>query len=282
MIRIFQIAVLSCAAVLLISCNASEKNKPVWQQVKIGDLAPSDRGKRPAGRLLKTINFSIHIFEIPAENISILDEVWPLPSGCEFAENQKSASLYRKPLRFNDSDAFSANSFLIGFGRLEMWDKIADLLRSADAKRVETVSLLLPDGQANDLTVAGLDNEQMIFYASAGGSTEAVSIGPGKLLLRIKAEKIPGSRGVCDVDIQPAFSPPTKSPIAQLAAREKLSEFVFTSAGFELKMSPGDFVFLGPEKYISRRVTLAGLFFSRPEPRPVVRTYLIICTRIID
>jgi hypothetical protein len=282
MIRIFQIAVLSCAVTLLTGCNVPEKDKLIWQQVKIGDLAPPADGERPAGRLLKTINFRVCIFEIPAENISILDDVWPVPHGSDSAKNQKSASLYTKPLRFNDSDAFGANSFLIGFGRLETWDKIADLLRSADAKRVETVSLLLLDGQANDLTIAGLDNEQMIFYASAGGSMEAVGIGPGKLFLRIKAEKTPGSRGVCNVDIQPVFSPPARSPIAQLAAREKSREFVFTSAGFKLKMSPGDFVFLGPGKYISRRITLASLFFSRPEPRPVVRTYLIICTRIID
>jgi hypothetical protein len=282
MIRVFQIAVLSCAVTSLIGCNVPEKDKPIWQQVKIGDLAPSANGKRPTGRLLKTINFSIYIFEIPAGNISILDDVWPMPHASDFPENRKIVYLYTKPLRFNDSDAFGANSFLIGFGQLEMWDKIADLLRSADAKKVETVSLLLPDGQANDLTITGLGKEQMFFYASAGGSMEGVSIGPGKLALRIKAEKIPGSRGICNVDIQPVFSPPAKSPIPQLAAREKSHEFVFTSAGFKLKMSPGDFVFLGPGKYIGQQITLGGLFFSRPKPRPVIRTYLIICTRIID
>jgi hypothetical protein len=282
MIRVFQIAVFSCAVTSLIGCNVPEKDKPIWQQVKFGDLAPSANDKRSAGQLLKTINFSIYLFEIPAGNIGILDDVWPMPHGSDFPENRKMGYLYRKPLRFNDSDAFGANSFLIGFGQLEMWDKIADLLRSADAKKIETVSLLLLDGQANDLTITALDNEQMIFYASAGGAMEAVGIGPGKLLLRIKAEKIPGSRGICNVDIQPVFSSPAKSSIPQLAARKKSHEFVFTSAGFKLKMSPGDFVFLGPEKYVSHQVTLGSLFFSKPKPRPVVRTYLIICTRIID
>jgi hypothetical protein len=260
--------VFSCAVVLLTGCNAPEKDEPIWQQVKIGDLAPSDNGKRPAGRLLKTTNFNIYTFEIPAENIDTLDDVWQM--------------LYTKPLRFNDYDAFKANSFLVGFGQVQMWDKIANLLHTADGKKVQTASLLLPDGQANDLTIARLDNELTIFYISSAGSMEGAAVGPGKLALRIKAEKIPGSRGVRDVDIKPAFSPLIKSLISQPGARKKPGELLFTSAGFKLKMSPRDFIFLGPEKYISPQATLDSLFFTRHKPKPVVRTYLIVCTRIID
>ena len=268
MIRVFQIAVLSFALALLTGCNAPEKDEAIWEQVKIGDLAPSADARRPGGRLLKPINFDVYTFEIPAENISALDNVWPM--------------LYTKPLRFNDYDAFKANSFSVGFGQVQMWDKIADLLRDADGKKVKTVSLLLTDGQANDLTIAGLDNEQTLFYISTAGSMEGVTIGPGKIALRIKAEKIPGSRGVCDVDTKPVFSPLIRSPIPQSAARKKSGEFLFTSAGFKSRMSPGDFLFLGPGKYTSHQVTLAGLFFSRAKPVPVVRTYLLICTRIVD
>jgi len=84
------------------------------------------------------------------------------------------------------------------------------------------------------------------------------------------------------VDVQPVFSLPVRSSIPQLAAREKSGEFLFTSAGFKLKMSPGDFVILGPQKYISHQITLGGLSFSRPEPKPVVRVFLFVCTGIID
>ena len=270
MIRVFQIVVFGCAAILLTGCNAPEKDKDeaIWEQVKIGDLAPSPNAKRPSSQLLKTINFKVYIFEIPAENISTLDDIW--------------ATLYTEPLRFNNSDAFKANSFLVGFGQVQMWDKIADLLRTAGGEKIETVSLLLPDGQANDLTIARLHNEQTIFHISTAGSMEGVTIGPGKLALRIKAEKIPGSRGVCNVVMLPVFSPPIKRAFSQSATREKSAEFPFTPAGFKLKMSPGDFVFLGPGKYISHQITLGSLFFSRPKPKPVVRTYLIVCTRIID
>ncbi len=268
MIRVFQIAVLSCGGLVLMGCNAPEKRDALWQDVKITDIAPSRSGEEPGGQLLRTIDFGVHIFEIPGENISALDDIWQI--------------LYTKPLRFNDYDAFSANSFLVSFGQIQMWNKIADLLRAAGGKKVETVSLLLPDGQAHNLAIARLDNEQTIFYISIAGSMEGATLGPGKLSLRIKAEKIPGSRGVCKVSALPVFSPPVRSSIPQLATREKSSEFVFTPAGFELKMSPGDFVFLGPEEYTSHQITLGSLFFSRPKRKPTVRVYLIVCTRISD
>lgn len=268
MIRIFQIAVLSCVGLLLMGCKGPERRDALWQDVKITDIAPLHSGKQSGGQLLKTIDFDVYIFEIPAENISALDNIWQ--------------TLYTKPLRFNDYDAFSANSFLVGFGQIQMWNRIADLLRAAGGKKIETISLLLPDGQAHNLAIARLDNEQTVFYIPSAGSMEGATLGPGELSLRIKAEKIPGSRGVCKVSALPVFSPPIRSSIPQLAARKKSGEFFFTCCHFELKMSPGEFVLLGAEKYTNHQVTLAGLFFSRPKRKPVVRAYLIVCTRIND
>jgi len=288
--RVFRIVVLGCAVLLLTGCSASEKSDALWEQVKIGDIAPSGQGKRSIGQPLMTIDFVVHLFEMPAENISALDNVW--------------WTLYTKPLRFNDSDAFSSNLFSVGFGQVQMWNKVRNSLQAAGGKKIKTISLLLLDGQADDLVVATLGNELTIFYASTDGSMEGATIGPGELSLRMKAQKIPGSRGVCSVDVQPVFSPPIISSIPQLAARTKSGEFLFASAGFSLKMSPGDFVFLGPKKYSSDQMTLAGLFFSRSAPSPsirmflippskdtekpmpyfgpVVRTYMIVCTRISD
>ena len=260
--------VLICTAAFLTSCKAPEKDKPIWQQAKISDLATSSDVNNPGARLLKTINLDIHIFEMPAEDINVLNYVQQM--------------LYTKPLQFNDYDAFKANSFSIGFGQIQMWNTIANVLRDAGCKHIETVSLLLPDGETNDFTIARLNKEQTIFYISTAGSMEGATIGPGKLALRIKVEKIPGSRGVCYVNAQPVFPSPITSPIPQLAAQAKSAEFLFTSAGFYMKMSPGDFVLLGPDKYIGHQITLGSLFFSRPKPKPTVRLFLIICTGIID
>lgn len=290
MIRLLQIAVFSCLALLLTGCSAPEKSDVLWEQVKIGDIAGSGQDKRSVGQPLMTIDFVVYIFEMPAESISALDNVW--------------WTLYTKPLRFDDYEAFGANLFSAGFGQVQMANEVRGSLQAAGGKRIKTISLLLLDGQSNDLIVATLGNELTVFYASTDGSMEGVTIGPGELGLRIKAEKIPGSRGVCNVNVQPVFLPLIASSIPQLAARAKSDEFGFASLGFRLKMSHGDFVFLGPRKYSSDRMTLANLFFSRSAPSPtvrmflfppskntekpmpyfgpVVRTYMIVCARIND
>ncbi len=271
---------MACLPFCLTGCGGPEENEPIWQQFKIGDLAPSHSAKGPDGQLLKTANFNVYIFEIPAENISVLDDIWRM--------------LYSKPLQFNNYEVFKANSFLAGFGQAQMWSKIIDLLLAADGKGTERVSLLLPDGRTNDLPIARLDNEQSIFYISTEGSMEGVSIGPGELTLRMKAEKIPGSRGVCKMSAVPVFSPPKRSSIPLLSGREKSGEFLFSSAGFILKMSPGDFVLVGPDEYDRGQTTLGSLFFSKPEGslffnelerkapklKPSVRLFLIVCTAV--
>jgi len=279
MIRVIKIAILGSLALWPAGCN-SIGEEPIWEHVKITDLAPSDNNKQPTAQLIKTINFNVYIFEIPAEDIDTLDDVWPM--------------VYNQPLRFNSFEAFGANLFLGGFGQIPMWGRIADLLHSADGIQAGTVSLLLPDGQSNNVAVTVLGQEQTVFYISNKGLTKRVKLGPGQLGLRIQAEKIPDSRGICKVSVLPVFSPLKRSSTRPLPGREKSGEFLFTSAGFILKMSPGDFVLVGPDEYDHGQTTLGSLFFSKPEGslffnelerkapklKPSVRLFLIVCTSI--
>lgn len=267
---------------LVTGCDTLEKNKPIWEQVKIGDMAPSGSSKQTGPQFLKKIDFDVHIFKIPAENISKLDDIWKI--------------LYTQPLRFRDYRAFRANSFVVRFGQIPMWNKMFDLLRAADGQKVVTVKLLLPDGQANDVIVTGLNSQRDILYVSRDGLTDKASIGPGILSLRIKAGKTAGSRGVCSVIAEPVFSVPISGSIPDLVDRARRHEFIFAPAAFGLKMSPGDFVLLGPERYISDQRTLGGLFFSEPkgslffsetglkplELKPAVRVFILVCTGISD
>lgn len=268
----------------------AEEDEAMRKGLKIGDLAPSPRDKRPGIQSLKTINFNVYIYEMPAENITALDEIWQM--------------LYKEPLRFVDYEAFGANSFSVGFGQVQMWSEVTRLLDAGGGRKVRRVSLLLPGGQADDVAIAGLPREQTIFYIATDGSMDGRSIGPGRLGVRMKAEKIPGLRGVCNVNAWPVFTSPVRSAIPQLADRAKSHEFIFTSAGFGLKMSPGDFFLLGPEKYVGEQMTLGGYFFSKGAPSPgvrlfvippsgdtqkrvpyfgpVVRIYLVVCTAIND
>lgn len=263
-----KIVILSCVGLLLMSCNGPREDEPIWQQVKIGDLAPSGDGtQRSRSQLLKTINFNVYIFEIPTENISTLNAIREM--------------LYTKPLTFNDSAAFVANSFSVGFGQMRMWDKITNLLRNGGGKKIETVSLLLSSGRADEFVVSRLNSKQTIFYISTAGSMEDTTVGPGVFILRIKAVKVYGSRGVCKVTIQPMFSPPIRSSIPQLAAHAKSRELLFDCCDFGLKMSPGDFFFLGP-KHVSGQTTLADYFFSVDKAEMIVRAFLFVYTGIND
>jgi len=280
MIRLFQITLLVCVIALLTGCKPSQEDVPVWKQVKVGDLAPPHIGKHPGGQLLKTMNFNVYIFEIPADNVGKLDNVWQM--------------LYMKPLQFNDYDAFGANSFSAGFGQIRMWNKIIGSLSAAGAVKIRTISLLLPDNQSTDIAVARLYRQQSVFYVARGGSMEGATIGPGRLVLRIKAKKVPSSRGVCEVDVLPAFTFSAGTSVPSV--RGRIGERLFTSANFGLKMSPGDFFLLGSGSYTSDRISLAGLFFSKPEGslffrksrgspsfvkperKPSVRVFLFLCT----
>jgi len=248
-------------------CRSNSRER-IWENVKLGDLAPARGRNRPVQQGLKTVNVVIYTFEIPADNSDALNAIWPL--------------LYTEPIRFRDAQAFEANAFVLGFGQMRMWDAIADLLRTAGGRKVESSTLLFSGSRANDLVVAVFSRRQEIFYVPAGGSTQSLSAGPGKVVLRLTAEKIPDQRGVCKFRAVPVYSPPRLRPIPQLANREKSYEFVFESLGFEVTLSPGEFVLLGPEKYVRRGGTLQSLFFSTGRPMPRVRTYLFVCTAVND
>ena len=253
---------------MLTACEESQKNKPIWEQVKLADLAPSAGKETAEPRLFKTINFDVCVFEVPAGNIEAVNKIGQM--------------LSTQPLRFNNYEAFKANLFLVGFGQTPMWDKVDEVLIAAGGRETETNYLLLPDGQSGRVPVAKLKNQQTVFYVPIGGRMEGVNVGPGVFFLRIKAEKIAGSRGVCSFTAQPVFLSATRSAVPQPTSREKAGEMIFDSVGFELKMSPGDFLLLGPEKYVSDQMTLSSLFFTKSERKPVVRIFLFVCTGIAD
>jgi hypothetical protein len=282
---------LSCGFCLLCSvfvilgltgCTEPEE-EPIWKDIKIGDLAPSDGGKPLPSQLIETINFDLHIFEMPADNIDKLDDI--------------RKTLHTKSLRFNSTHAFGANSFSARFGQIRIWNETYSMLLAAGAKQIAKVSLMLAEGLPETIAVTGFGGVRTVFFTSVYGSRDTANVGPGILALRIKAQKDPALRGVCNVIAYPVFSPPLrKSAIPQLDARAKVREFHFSSAAFGLKMGPGDFVLLGPKEYISDLTDLGGLFFSNPqgsfffseserkplERKPAVRIFLLMCTRIND
>lgn len=280
MIRAFQITFICCLCFYVVGCKSHQQSEPRKEQVKIADLAPAKSDKTRFGRSLKTINFDIHIFEIPADNINRLHDLWQM--------------LYIQPMRFNSFKAFQRNSLLIGYGQMRMWTMVNEEISTAGGKKIATASLLLTDGQPYDFTIDSLNRRQSISFISTDGSNQGATIGPGILTLRLKADKSPQTKDGCQLEVYPVFTVPLKSPIEELTSRSKLREFVFSPAGFGLQMGIGDFVVFGPQRYISLLSTLDGLLFSKPQGslfidaggqktpavKPAVRIFVFLYKRI--
>src|SRR4030042_1384873 len=139
MMRAIEIAAVGGASLILAGCT-EPASKAMWDNVKIGDLAPSKPG--PGEQQIKTANIDVHIYEVPAENVEKLEDVWE--------------SLYTRGVRFYSYQAFAGNLFRVGFGKRFGWSGMEDLLRAAGGKRMAKIALLLPDGQPQDITVTGL------------------------------------------------------------------------------------------------------------------------------
>jgi hypothetical protein len=269
MIRTSHTSVIFCLVTLLIGCNNHKsQQKPIWEEVKIGDLAPATGSQQNHIQKIEGIYFQVHIFEVPAETSDKIDEI--------------SKILYAHPFHFNHFNAFNANLFSVGFGRISFGEQIFQILSDAKAAKTGSTSLLLTNGQTNDIPILKLFESRNIYYISADGTTKSATIGPGVLSLRIKADKIPEFRGVCNVTVLPVFPFPFTANIPNARTEENMRDILFDCCGFSLKMSPGDYFFLRAQKYIGHQNSLGSLFFSRPGLRPALMAYLIVCTDIVD
>ena len=280
MIRPFQIAVLIALSICLMGCPAPEEES-LWNNIKINDLAPETGNGTQTNRQLPTINFDLHIYEIPADNINKINEI--------------RRTLDVRPLRFNNQLAFSANNFSVYYGRLQEWNIISDLLVEAGGERRSRTTLLLPDGQNEDITITGFNYPMTVYYVSSQSlNKEGANIGPGLLVMRIKAGDSSSLNDAANVTIYPVFKVPVGSNIPQFDAMQKTREFPFTAAAFGLYMSPGDFIILSPEEIAVDPSTLGSLFFLNPEGsmffqkdkrkppaiKPSFKVYMLTCTAI--
>jgi len=258
------------AVALPSGCSEPEKEAavPVWEKVKITDLAPTGPMGRPRDWVLRTVSLDIYALEIPAANIDQLDEAFGL--------------LYKTVVRLKDERAFDSNLFRVGFGKLYIWDNLRSKLFDAGATNIQRISLLIPLGQSEDLKITPLPVSRQMFYIAEDDSMKSRTVGPGWLNLRLEVQRVAGARGVCRVEGYPVVSPPQGRAIPKLEEQRKAQEFELDWVGFNLKMSPGEFIILGPKLYSPGQMTLGSLFFSRPLPKPMVRVYWIVCARIVD
>jgi len=258
----------------------AREEERIWEQVKIGDLAP--REGFPAAQFSATVTLDIHVMEMPADRVDRLDDLWPILSA--------------NPVKLTSYNAFTGNSFRMRFGRMDVWPQVHATLADAEARQVATTSMVLPVNDTSDLPIAELHAARQISFVGNNLSKQVANVGPGVLALRLRAEPIPWARGVHKIIGYPTYTIPVTSAIAPLQAKARRGEFYFAPAAFAVQMAPGDLVVLGPDEYTGERRTLGGLFFNNPEGvlffssakrtppviKPAVRVYVMICTAIND
>jgi len=265
--RLTRIAVLVCWLIAAGGCaTPPEEHENVWEQAKIGDLAPVTENGPPRARFLAAAQMDVHILDLPAENVDRLDKVWEVLSA--------------KPMRMNSYNAFTQNGFRVKFGRTENWVQIENLLAEAGAQRAATTSLILAENEPTDLPVTHFSGDRRISFTSSNLSQEVANVGPGALVLRLTCEPMPWARGVRKIIAYPAYTLPVTSAISELESRIQKHEFPFASAAFATQMGPGDLLVLAPDKPVNERVSLGGLFFNKPGP--AVRAYVLVCTNVRD
>jgi len=243
--RVFLYIFLAGTGLCIIGCGQKRVRSegPAVEGIKINDLKASS-----AMTLPRQITFQVFIFEAPVESLAGPRELF--------------LGLIRSPLHFTDARAFEANGFFAGFGRSEMWNEISARLARAGAKNKGTNRLIVFDDKGNDVIFTTLASEQNVFYTTGDGKLAGTSLGNGQLGWRIKAEPIAKVRGACEVKLCPVFKDPMRNTIARMLGRRQDNEIVFDVGEFELTMSSGDFVLIGPSEYRQTDITLGSLFFT--------------------
>lgn len=255
---------------------------PIWEGVKIGQLGPQSPDPSRRAKLLGTVHFDVYAFDLPADRIEKLEPVWQ--------------SLSAKPIRTNSYTAFAENGFRVRYGRLRLWKDIEAMLAKAGARGAGTTSLTLSEEMPADLPIADLSQPHPISFIGTDLSKQIANVGTGVLVLRLRAEPIPGARGVRKIIAYPVHTLPTPLAIPELDSTARQREFYFGAAAFASQMSPGDLLMLAPNTYTGERQSLGGLFFNKPvgtlfldpeqrrppERKPTVRLFVLICTRMTD
>lgn len=289
--KITCITIITSIILSLAGCSQQKpKTEPIWQQVKISDLAsPYDFGKnKKNGNSLQMLDFTLISVELPIENVEKLIYITSL--------------LNKENIEFNDPESFHNNDFTVHFGQVQIWDSIAAQLKLLKAKKNETVNLLIKNKHINEYTIKNFSGEKTIFYQSEFGSLQGISHENGSLALRLKAKLSKRKKGVAKLFAVPAYLTSEDFLPAPMATLQKTKDYPFKPLAFNLEMSPGDFIMLAPSKLDRELATLQGLFFYNPEsnvlpPQPVetkkgeiagikfqkspsARLYFIFCTRL--
>jgi hypothetical protein len=279
MARLVQILFL-CSAIMLPAGCAGTQKEPDIKGIKIGDLAPAGQLVQP--KALRTTNIEVINYELPAENFASLDDIWRM--------------LNPGSLRYNDSNSFTANGLRAAMGEFAAFNKVSEMLKSANATKLPTTSLLMSDNQPELLRITRMPHKIFISYMARQGAVKNAEVGPGIVGLQISARQIISSsmsprtdrtdssavsiRQLASINVVPAILASTDGVAPALVERLRENDLRINSAGISAIIKPGDFVMLCPREYKLDEITAANRFFTKPGPKPAIRIFLLVCVSI--
>lgn len=278
--------VLTVLVIIITGCAQQQKDPDLalLEGVKFSDLKSS-----VVPQLKLKMAFQMYAFDIPAENSSSVEDMFKI--------------LRTSPMHFVNYDAFRANGFAAGFGKIVIWDELGDKLRKAQALGRGTNALIISNEAEDNIDIASIGEEHTIFYAGTDGTVAGVDLAAGIIAWNIKAQPIVDQKGSAQVRIQPVFRSYKDERIARLTGKERSDLLEFESSRFELVMGEGDFILMGPGQYDSHlsvddltldlerdfidiskpkdqqqdNLTLGNMFFKfYKKDKPVIRVYLVI------
>lgn len=279
MARLVQILFV-CSAIMLPAGCANTQKEPDIKDIKISDIAPAGRRVQP--RPLRTTNIEVINYELPAENIASLDGIRQM--------------LEPGSLRYNDSNSFAANGLRAAMGEFAAFNKVSEMLKSANAIKLPTTSLLMSDNQPELLRITRMPHKITISYIARQGAVKNAEVGPGIVGLQVSARQIISSsmsprtdrtgssavsiRQLASINVVPAILASTDGVAPALVERIRENDLRINSAGFSAIMKPGDFVMLCPREYRPDEITAADRFFTKPGHKPAIRVFLLVCVSI--
>lgn len=260
----------------LMGCKQQAPEPPIWEQVKISDLA-SDKSKNSDKPALNALNIEVHVYCVPATNLEKLKDLWEL--------------LRLRGPRYRNQQAFKENGFRVARARITVWDTLAAALTRVQAQKERTVSFLLSPGYDSDLPLVRLDTARDISFTGMEGSVQRIRIGPGSIAWRLRVEKSPSGLQETRLTAYPVFKLAGIRPMLHETRLADASQIAFMCAAFNVRMGFGDLIVLGPEASLGDGSTLGGQFFGIPhqlflglDPQepvktcPAVRLFVLTCS----
>ena len=265
---------------LVSGCPHRDKEPPIWEQVKIGEIGATGQGQAPLR--LNTTNLDVHVFQIPSDRVRELHGLWD--------------ALSTRQVRYKSHQAFRSNAFRAARCSLQQWDWVLGSLKEVGANKTATLTQWLSAGDNGDVAITPVRKAQNISFTDMDGRPAQVGLAPGRLVLRLGLERMGSAGPARQLVACPVFTVPTGGALPQIAAMAKAKEVAFWGAAFSASLREGDVLVLGPEDYYGDPSTLGGLFFCDPQEalvveggkgqtvqrRRAVRIYVLVCTHLSE